>query len=102
MTEFDKWIKRIQDLESELNKLRFRVGRIEDTVEHNMDPKPIKVEVVPPRMVAVAAEMGATMNEAKNITRSSKESARSLRRVVSPEDDTGQHSTADALTKPSK
>lgn len=102
MNDFDKLIKRVADLESELTKLRFRVGRLEDTVEYNMDPKPIQVEVVPPSVVAVAAEMGATMAEAQRITRSSKESARNLRRVVSPQDDTGQHKTAEPLSKSTK
>lgn len=102
MNDFDKLLRKVQDLESELNKLRFRIGRLEDTVEHNMEPRSIQVEVVSSAIVGAAAEMGATLAEAKHITKSSKESARSLRRVVSPQDDTGQHKTADSLTKPTK
>jgi len=100
--DLDALQRKIKDLEIEFNKLRFRLGRLEEHVEYNMEPKPVKIEVVPPSVVAVAAEMGATLAEAKTITRSSKESARDLRRVVAPQDDTGKHKTSDSFTKPGK
>ncbi len=102
MNDLDKQALKIKELESDIGRLRFRVSKLEEYIEANMDPPPMRVEVVPSSIVGVAAEMGATIAEARNITRSSKESARSLRRVVSPQDDTGTHKTVESDDKTSK
>jgi len=89
--------KTTEDILTELSELRReifmlvgRVGRLEGRVEEAIDAPPIERRVVPASVVGAAAQLGEELTEGRRITRASKASAQSLRRAVSPDDDTAR------------
>lgn len=87
-TDLDRAIARIARMESELGQFRLRVGALEEFVNQRFDPPHV------PRArqdSGAAVELGAALSETKREVRQAKDSARNLRRLVSPENDTGQH-----------
>ena len=90
-TDLDRALQRIARLEGELNQLRLRVGALEDFIEQRFEP-PARPSHEPPRVDAGhAVTLGSALSETRGEIRSAKESARNLRRVISPENDTGRH-----------
>lgn len=81
----------LAELRRELFTLIGRVRRLEDRIEDAIEAPPIEKRVVPPSVVGAAAQLGEELTEGRRIVREARESARSLRRVVSPEDTTGSH-----------
>ena len=88
----------LNDLEEKLRRLAMdfsalvgRVARLEERIELAIDAPPVEKRVVPASVVGAAAQLGEELGEGRRVARSSKESARNLRRAISPEDVTAEH-----------
>lgn len=92
-------VEELAELRRELFHLIGRVRRLEDRIELAIEAPPIEKRVVPPSVVGTAAKLGEELVEGRRIVREVHESARSLRRVVSPEDTTGSHRQDDETVK---
>lgn len=93
MTTTDEILLAIKRLREEVSALRGRLIMLEDQVTAAIEAPPIERRVVPPSVVGSAAALGEDLADVRRIARSSHESARALRRVVSPADDTGRYQT---------
>lgn len=91
MSDVDELRRRIQQLEHGLARANFRIGSLEAFIEANFEPPAKFIEVTTPAAIGAAAELGQALGEARDAAKGAKASARGLRRIVAPEDDTGQH-----------
>jgi hypothetical protein len=91
MTDFDDLKDRVIRLEQQVARLAMRQSLSEERVDQAIEAPPYTRNVVPPNVIGAAAALGEELAESRKIARSAKESARNLRRVVSPEDDTARH-----------
>lgn len=87
----DEIVTELAELRRELFTLIGRVRRLEDRIEEAIEAPPVEKRVVPPSVVGAAAQLGEELVEGRRIGRAVHESARSLRRVIAPEDSTGSH-----------
>jgi hypothetical protein len=87
----DELVAEVAELRRELFGLIGRVRRLEDRIEDAIEAPPIEKRIVPPSVVGAAAQLGEELTEGRRITREAKESARSLRRALAPDDTTGSH-----------
>lgn len=91
MKTTDELVAEVAELRRELFVLIGRVRRLEDRIEDAIEAPPIEKRIVPPSVVGAAAQLGEELTEGRRITREAKESARSLRRALAPDDATGSH-----------
>lgn len=91
MKATEEIVAELAELRRELFTLIGRVRRLEDRIEDAIEAPPIEKRVVPPSVVGAAAQLGEELTEGRRITREVRESARSLRRAIAPEDTTGSH-----------
>ena len=89
-TDLDRLTDEVRELRTELYRLVGRVARLEERIERAIEAPPVEKKVVPPSVVGDAAALGAELAGARREVRTARESARSLRRVVSPDEDTGK------------
>lgn len=91
MKTTDELVAEVAELRRELFGVIGRVRRLEDRIEDAIEAPPIEKRIVPPSVVGAAAQLGEELTEGRRITREAKESARSLRRALAPDDTTGSH-----------
>jgi len=89
--DIDDLRERLIRLESQVARLTMRVALFEDRVDQAIEAPAIERKVVPPNVIGAAAALGAELAESRQLNRSAHDSARNLRRVISPEDTTAKH-----------
>jgi len=98
----DEIVAELAEFRRELFTLIGRVRRLEDRIEEAIEAPPIEKRIVPPSVVGAAAQLGEELTEGRRITREVKESARSLRRAIAPDDITSSHKRDDETVKVEK
>jgi len=95
----DQILAELKELRREVFMLIGRMNRIESRIEEAIDAPTVERLVVPASVVGTAAQLGEELTEGRRITKAAKESAKNLRRVVSPEDDTGSYMLSEIKSK---